>query len=302
MDNNEEIPSTPATPGTPGAPLFGGFNATNRSNNGNKNSLLKSCRCFTAADWSIEDGALPPVSCSLPPPPPVPLARKVGAEFIGTFILMFAATAAAIVNQKTNGSETLIGCAATTGLAVMIVILATGHISGAHLNPAVPLSFAALKHFPWKHVPMYIGAQVLASICAAFALKGVYHPFMSGGVTVPSGGYGQSFALEFIIAFNLMFVVTAVATDTRAVGELAGIAVGATVMLNILIAGPVSGGSMNPVRTLGPAIAANNYKAIWVYLIAPVLGALAGAGTYTAVKLPEEDDDAKAKASISFRR
>ncbi|KAL9323228.1 hypothetical protein ACSQ67_011281 [Phaseolus vulgaris] len=303
MDNNEEIPSTPATPGTPGAPLFGGFNnGRNRTNNTNKNSLLKSCRCFSVEDWSIEDGALPAVSCSLPPPPPVPLARKVGAEFIGTFILMFAATAAAIVNQKTNGSETLIGCAATTGLAVMIVILATGHISGAHLNPAVTLSFAALKHFPWKHVPMYIGAQVLASICAAFALKGVYHPFMSGGVTVPSGGYAQAFALEFIIAFNLMFVVTAVATDTRAVGELAGIAVGATVMLNILIAGPVSGGSMNPVRTLGPAIAANNYKAIWVYLVAPVLGALAGAGTYTAVKLPEEDDDAKAKASISFRR
>ncbi|TKY48022.1 Aquaporin NIP6-1 [Spatholobus suberectus] len=298
MDNNEEIPSTPATPGTPGAPLFGGgFN-----NNRNNKSLLKSCRCFSVEEWSLEDGGLPAVSCSLPAPPPVPLARKVGAEFVGTFILMFAGTAAAIVNQKTNGSETLIGCAATTGLAVMIVILATGHISGAHLNPAVTISFAALKHFPWKHVPMYIGAQVLASICASFALKGVYHPFMSGGVTVPSGGYGQAFALEFIIGFNLMFVVTGVATDTRAVGELAGIAVGATVMLNILIAGPVSGGSMNPVRTLGPAIAANNYKAIWVYLVAPILGALGGAGTYTAVKLPEEDDDTKAKASISFRR
>ncbi|KAG2370964.1 Aquaporin NIP6-1 NOD26-like intrinsic protein [Vigna angularis] len=241
---------------------------------------------------------------------------KVGAEFIGTFILMFAATAAAIVNQKTNGSETLIGCAATTGLAVMIVILATGHISGAHLNPAVTLSFAALKHFPWKHVPMYIGAQVLASICAAFALKGVYHPFMSGGVTVPSGGYGQSFALEFIIAFNLMFVVTAVATDTRAYLESCWFAPQSDIFptMNIKtptspllksstdLETPVSGGSMNPVRTLGPAIAANNYKAIWVYLIAPVLGALAGAGTYTAVKLPEEDDDAKAKASISFRR
>jgi len=92
---------------------------------------------------------------------------------------------------------------------------ATGHISAAHLNPAITIPLAALKHFPWKHVPMYIGAQVLASkyICAGFALKGVYHPFMRGGVTVPSGGYGQAFALEFIIAFNLMFV----ATDTRAV-------------------------------------------------------------------------------------
>ncbi|XP_052729831.1 aquaporin NIP6-1-like [Vigna angularis] len=143
------------------------------------------------------------------------LARKVGAEFIETFILMFTITTAAIVNENTNGSETLIGCAATSGLDVMILIFATGHISGAHFNPVVTLSFAALKHFPWKHVPMYIGAQILASICAAFALKWVYHPFMSRGVTAPLRSYAPSFALEFIIAFNLMFVVTAVATETR---------------------------------------------------------------------------------------
>jgi aquaporin NIP len=171
----------------------------------------------------------------------------VGAEFIGTLILIFAGTATAIVNQKTQGSETLVGLAASSGLAVMIVILATGHISGAHLNPSITIAFAALKHFPWKHVqentqyysinvvcsyfssfwplislsfeqvPVYIGAQVLASLCAAFALKGIFHPVMGGGVTVPSGGYGQAFALEFITSFILMFVVTAVATDTRAV-------------------------------------------------------------------------------------
>ncbi|KAJ1429181.1 Major intrinsic protein [Sesbania bispinosa] len=303
--DNEEIPSTPATPGTPGAPLFGGFKSE-RARNGigfSRKSLLKNCKCLSVEEWTIEDGALPRVSCSLPPPP-IPLAKKVGAEFIGTFILMFAGIATAIVNQKINGSETLIGCAGATGLAVMIIILSTGHISGAHLNPAVTISFAALKHFPWKNVPVYIGAQVLASICAAFALKGIFHPFMSGGVTVPSVGDGQAFALEFIISFNLMFVVTAVATDTRAVGELAGIAVGATVMLNILIAGPATGGSMNPVRTLGPAIAANNYKGVWLYLIAPILGALGGAGAYTVVKLPDEQSEAQAKASSapgSFR-
>ncbi|KAF3976699.1 hypothetical protein ACB098_05G077500 [Castanea mollissima] len=302
---NEEVPSapsTPATPGTPGAPLFGGFKAE-RSGNGRR-SLLKNCKCFSVEEWAMEEGTLSKLSCSLPPPP-VPLAKKVGAEFIGTLILMFAGTATAIVNQKTNGSETLLGCAASTGLAVMIVILSTGHISGAHLNPAVTIAFAALKHFPWKHVPMYIGAQVVASLCAAFALKGIFHPIMGGGVTVPSGApYGQAFALEFVISFNLMFVVTAVATDTRAVGELAGIAVGATVMLNILIAGETTGGSMNPVRTLGPAIAANNYKAIWVYMTAPILGALCGAGTYTAVKLPEEDGENHEKPSTtrSFRR
>ncbi|KAH7564657.1 hypothetical protein JRO89_XS09G0002800 [Xanthoceras sorbifolium] len=288
-NNNEDVlsvPSTPATPGTPGAPLFGGFKGSDhhRSAFPGRKSLLRSCKCFTVEEWAMEEGRLPPVSCSLPPPP-VSLARKVGAEFIGTLILIFAGTATAIVNQKTQGSETLLGLAASTGLAVMIVILSTGHISGAHLNPSITIAFASLKHFPWKHV--------------------VFNPIMGGGVTVPSEGYGygQAFALEFIISFNLMFVVTAVATDTRAVGELAGIAVGATVMLNILIAGPSTGASMNPVRTLGPAIAANNYKAIWIYLTAPILGALCGAGMYSVVKLPEEDGDTHEKHSTeaSFR-
>ncbi|KAL3819148.1 hypothetical protein ACJIZ3_005053 [Penstemon smallii] len=296
-EDGTSAPSTPVTPGTPGAPLFGGF----RPERNRKSSLLKSCKCFSVEAWDMEEGTLPPVSCGLSPPP-VSLARKVGAEFIGTFILIFAGTATAIVNEKTQGSETLLGLAASTGLAVMIVILSTGHISGAHLNPSVTLAFAALKHFPWKHVPVYIGAQVVSSICAAFALKAVFEPIMGGGVTVPSGNYAQAFALEFIITFNLMFVVTAVATDTRAVGELAGIAVGATVMLNILIAGESTGASMNPVRTLGPAIASNNYKAIWVYLTAPFLGALAGAGVYSAVKLPNDKDAEKPLAEHSFRR
>lgn len=298
-------PSTPATPGTPGGPLFGGFKSEKNGWNARRSSsLLKSCtKCFSAEAYAVEEGGLPTISCSLPPPP-VSLARKVGAEFIGTLILIFSGTATAIVNQKTQGSETLLGLAGSTGLAVMIVILSTGHISGAHLNPAITIAFAALKHFPWKHVPVYIGAQVIASLCAAFGLKAIFHPIMGGGVTIPSGDYGQAFALEFIISFNLMFVVTAVATDTRAVGELAGIAVGATVMLNILIAGETTGASMNPVRTLGPAIAANNYTAIWVYLTAPILGALCGAGTYSVVKLPEEEGDAHEKPTSvrSFRR
>lgn len=142
---------------------------------------------------------------------------QLGAEFVGTFILIFAATAGPIVNEKYSGSESLIGNAACAGLAVMIIILSTGHISGAHLNPSLTIAFAALRHFPWAQVPAYILAQVSASICASFALKGVFHPFMSGGVTVPSVSTGQAFALEFLITFNLLFVVTAVATDTRAV-------------------------------------------------------------------------------------
>lgn len=144
---------------------------------------------------------------------------QLGSEFVGTFILIFMATAGPIVNQKYNGSETLIGNAACAGLAVMIIILSTGHISGAHLNPSLTIAFAALRHFPWLQVPGYIAAQVSASVCASFALKAVFHPFMSGGVTVPSAttDSAQVFAIEFIITFNLLFVVTAVATDTRAV-------------------------------------------------------------------------------------
>ncbi|GFS32014.1 NOD26-like intrinsic protein 5;1 [Actinidia rufa] len=259
--------SAPATPGTPGGSLFSSTRIDSLSYD---RKSMPRCKCLPldAPTWGAPHTCLTDF-----PAPDISLTRKLGAEFVGTFILIFAATAGPIVNQKYNGAETLIGNAACAGLAVMIVILSTG----------------------------YIAAQVSASICASFALKGVFHPFMSGGVTVPSVSTGQAFVLEFLITFNLLFVVTAVATDTRAVGELAGIAVGATVMLNILVAGPSSGGSMNPVRTLGPAVAAGNYTSIWIYLVAPTLGAVAGAGIYTAVKLQGEDVEPPRQVR-SFRR
>lgn len=294
MTDCEDIPSAPQTPGTPGAPLFGV--RVDKGSSG-KRTLLNGCNsCLSMESWA-EERMLSDLPAALPS---ASLAKKVVAEFIGTFILIFAGTATAIVNQKTDGSVTLLGLAASGGLAIMIVILSTGHISGAHVNPSLTIAFAALRQFPWIQVPAYMGAQVLGSICAAFALKLIFHPFGSGGVTIPSGSYAQAFALEFIITFNLMFVVTAVATDTRAVGELAGIAVGATVMLNILIAGSNSGASMNPVRTLGPAIAAVNYKGIWIYLLAPIIGALCGAAAYTVVRLKGEDN--QGRPTRSFRR
>ncbi|KAL1343472.1 hypothetical protein HN51_029856 [Arachis hypogaea] len=278
----------PATPDTPGGPLFTSLRVDSLTH---EPSFTMAGRCGTClpAAMSKSHSCITDFTVGVPMPN-VSLAQKVGAEFVGTFILIFAATAGPIVNNKYNGAETLMGNAACAGLTVMFIILSIGHISGAHLNPSLTIAFAAFRHFPWTHVPAYIAAQVSASICACFALKGVYHPYLSGGVTVPSNiTVGQAFATEFIITFILMFVVTAVATDTRAVGELAGIAVGATVLLNILISGPTSGGSMNPVRTLGPAVAAGNYKHIWLYLVAPTLGALAGAGVYTLVKLQESD-------------
>ncbi|KAF4372180.1 hypothetical protein G4B88_016236 [Cannabis sativa] len=148
----------------------------------------------------------------------ISLARKLGAEFVGTFILVFSAAGGPLLNNKYNGVETLMGNAACAGLAAMVAIFAIGHISGAHINPAVTIAFAALRHFPWAHVPGYIIVQVSGSISASFALKAVFHPFMSGGVTVPSPGISnvQVFMLEFIVTFFLMFIITAVATDTRA--------------------------------------------------------------------------------------
>jgi aquaporin NIP len=286
--------SAPATPGTPGAPLFNAARVDSLSYD--RKSLPRCNKCIPLDSW-----ASPQCFSDMPKLPDVSLTRKLGAEFVGTFILIFFATAAPIVNQKHNGVETLIGNAGCAGLAVMIVILSTGHISGAHLNPSLTLAFAAFRHFPWAHVPAYIIAQVSASICASFALKGVFHPYLSGGVTVPSVTTVQAFFIEFIITFNLLFVVTAVATDTKAVGELAGIAVGAAVMLNILIAGPSTGGSMNPVRTLGPAVAAGNYRQIWIYLVAPTLGALTGSAIYTIVKLRDENGETP-RPVRSFRR
>ncbi|XP_010251728.1 PREDICTED: probable aquaporin NIP5-1 [Nelumbo nucifera] len=297
-ENGTPTRSAPATPGTPGGPLFSANRVDSLSYERSDRKTMPRCKCFPVGDPALGSTH----SCFTDiPTPDVSLTRKLGAEFVGTFILMFAATAGPIVNQKYNGAETLIGNAACAGLGVMVVILSTGHLSGAHLNPSLTIAFAVFRHFPWVQVPAYIVAQVSASICASFALKGVFHPYLSGGVTVPSVSHGQAFALEFIITFNLLFVVTAVATDTRAVGELAGIAVGATVMLNILIAGPSSGGSMNPVRTLGPAVAAGNYRALWVYLVAPTLGAVAGAGVYTLVKL-REDEVEPSRPVRSFRR
>ncbi|XP_057520691.1 probable aquaporin NIP5-1 [Amaranthus tricolor] len=241
----------------------------------------------------------PPASAFEPPmsPPSKPskgaqiiVLKKAGAEFVGTFILVFAAAAGPIVDQKYNGVETLLGNAACSGLAVMILVLSIGHISKAHLNPAVTLAYAALGHFPWAQVPIFIVAEVSGSIFASLLLKAAYNPFMSGGVTMPSVSVRQAFLLEFLATFVLMFVIIAVATDSTAVGELAGVAIGGAVMLDILIVGPATGASMNPARTLGPAIATGRYNGIWIYMVAPPMGAVVGAAVYALIKLPSKDE------------
>lgn len=229
------------------------------------------------------------------------LLRKVGAEFVGTFFLVLCAVAGPIVNQKYGGVETLIGNAVCAGVAVTVIVFSIGHISGAHLNPSVTIAFAVTRHFPWIQVPGYIVAQAGGSMCASYVLKGVFHPFANGGVTVPLVNVRQAFALEFLATFLLMFVIVAVATDARAVGDLAGIAIGATVLLGILVAGMSTGASMNPVRTLGPAVAAGNYKGLWMYMVAPPLGAIAGAATYTVLKLRGYEAEPPRRRRVTFR-
>ncbi|XXG61584.1 hypothetical protein AAC387_Pa05g0160 [Persea americana] len=165
------------------------------------------------------------------------------------------------------------------------VVFAVGHISGAHFNPAVTIAFATCKRFPWIQVPAYLSAQILGATLASGTLRLLFdgkREHFPG--TIPSGSNLQSLVLEFIITFYLMFVISGVATDNRAIGELAGLAVGATVLLNVLLAGPISGASMNPARSLGPAIVASRYESIWVYIVGTICGAVSGAWAYNLIR------------------
>jgi aquaporin NIP len=177
-----------------------------------------------------------------------------------------------------------VGIALTFGLVIMAMIYAAGHISGAHFNPAVSFAFALTRHFPWPRVAAYWSAQLSGALAAALLLRASLGDVAHVGATLPSGSDAQAFLWETILTFFLMFVIMAVATDTRAVGEAAAIAIGGTVGLDALFGGPVSGASMNPARSLGPAIAALEFDAIWVYLLAPLLGAAAGAVAYQLVR------------------
>lgn len=239
--------------------------------------------------------------------PNTPLIQMLVAEVISTFILVFTGCGAAMVNAISDGKVTPMGVSIVFGLVVTVMIYAVGHISGAHMNPAVTVAFAVAKHFPWTRVPLYIAAQCSGSIMASFMLRWILHPAASEGATLPAGSDVQSFLLEIVITFILMFVVAAVATDTRACGELAGIAAGSAVALNALMAGPISGASMNPARSLGPAVASGNYRAIWVYIIGPVIGSVLGMLAYNCIRLADSRPQCgKAtncdKPAKSFRR
>ncbi|XP_058735812.1 nodulin-26-like [Vicia villosa] len=215
----------------------------------------------------------------------VPFLQKLIAEVVGTYFLIFAGCASIIVNKNHDNVVTLPGIAIVWGLTLLVLIYSLGHISGAHFNPAVTIAFATTRRFPLIQVPAYILAQLLGGTLASGTLKLIFsgtHDQFSG--TLATGSNFQAFVLEFIVTFHLMFTISAVATDNRAIGELAGIAVGSTLLLNVLIAGPITGASMNPVRSLGPAFVHNEYRGIWIFIISPILGAIAGAWVYNLVR------------------
>ena len=200
--------------------------------------------------------------------------KKYVAELLGTFILIFCAAGSASVNEITNGSLTLLGCALVSGLIIMSLIYALGNISGAHLNPAVTIGFALNKNFNWNLVLPYILCQSIGGIAAGMLLKFLLPGSLLLGSTLPVAGVMQSFILELITTFILMFVILHVATGSKEQGMYAGIAIGSVIVANILFTGPISGGSMNPVRSLAPAFATNNFNHLWIYMIAPVSGSI----------------------------
>jgi MIP family channel proteins len=184
-----------------------------------------------------------------------------------------------------DGALGTVGIALVFGLIIMVMVYATGHLSGAHINPAVTIAFTVSRHFPPRDAVAYVAAQVLGATAAALALLAVWTDKPAAlGATIPSVGAGSALVYELLLTAFLMFVIMAVATDTRAVGAAAAIAIGGTVGLDALFGGPVTGASMNPARSFGPALASGEWTDFWIYIAGPVLGAALGALAYQLVR------------------
>lgn len=199
--------------------------------------------------------------------------RTLVAEFLGTFCLVFAGTGAIVVNEVTGGSLSHVGVALTFGLVVMAMIYAFGDVSGAHLNPAVSIGFWLARRFPTRSLPGYLVAQVLGGLAASFVIAFLFPTSVSLGGTSPAGAAWQSFFLEAILTAMLMTVILAVSIGAKEKGIMAGIAIGGTVGLESMFAGPICGASMNPARSLGPALVSGLTNDLWIYLGAPIFGA-----------------------------
>ncbi len=212
------------------------------------------------------------------------LARRAAAEGLAAFALVFAGCGAIIANAERGGLGA-VGVSLTFGLVIMVMVYATGHLSGAHINPAVTLSFALTRHFPGREAVAYISAQILGAVLAAVLLLAVWPSQPADlGATAPSVGSGSAVVYEAVMSAFLMFVIMAVATDTRAVGAAAAIAIGGTIGLDALFGGPITGASMNPARSLGPALVSGEWHDLWIYVVGPIGGAAVGALAYQLVR------------------
>jgi aquaporin Z len=215
-----------------------------------------------------------------------PRSRRLFAEAIGTFALVFAGTGAIVINQVSGGAITHLGIALTFGLIVMAMIYAVGDVSGAHLNPAVTIGFWIAHRFPGREVAGYLIAQVTGAIAASALLRFLFGNIASLGATLPAGDAMQSFVLEVVLTWLLMLVILHVSTGAKEKGITAGIAIGAVVGLEAMFAGPICGASMNPARSLAPALVSGNMSHLWIYLAAPTLGALLAMPTCRCIQEP----------------
>jgi len=200
--------------------------------------------------------------------------NKLAAEFFGTFALVFAGTGAIVINDVTGGSITHAGIALTFGLIVLAMIYTVGEVSGAHLNPAVTIGFFAAGRCGLNTVFSYVASQLLGATAASSLLRFLFPQSKTFGMTLPAGSVLQSFVLEVVLTFLLMWVILSVSTGAKEKGITAGIAVGSVIALEAMFAGPISGASMNPARSFGPALVSTHFQHYWIYLAAPVLGAL----------------------------
>ena len=202
--------------------------------------------------------------------------KKLFAEAIGTFCLVFAGTGAIVVNDVAGGTVTHVGIALTFGLVVMAMIYAVGETSGAHLNPAVNVGFWCARRMPGKQVIPYIASQLVGAFLASGLMLMLFATHPTLGATHPVGSAVQTFVLETVLTAILMFVILGVATGQKEAGILAGVAIGGVIAFEALFAGPISGASMNPARSLAPAVLSGAVRDVWIYLAAPVWGAAIG--------------------------
>ncbi|MCA9014551.1 MAG: MIP family channel protein [Planctomycetaceae bacterium] len=200
--------------------------------------------------------------------------QKYYAEIFGTFILLFSGAGAIVTNQVSGGTVTHVGIALVFGMVVTSVIYAIGEISGAHINPAVTIAFWIARRFPGKEVIPYIICQVIGATAACLLLKLTFPNLTNYGMTLPAGSDMQSLILELVLTWMLMFVVLCVSTGAKETGILAGVAIGSVIALEAMFAGPICGASMNPARSLAPALVSGNLNSLWLYFVGPIAGAI----------------------------